>query len=62
MDLRKIEKPFGLLDAETQAALQAHKGGIEVFSGDNWYHTSDPLWFLNLAYRAAPTFGGQSHE
>jgi len=31
MDLTKIEKPFGLLDDETQAALKAHRGPYEVY-------------------------------
>ena len=53
-DLTKITAPFGLLDAETQAAMRDHKGGVEVFSGDKWCHTRTPLWFLTLAYRAAP--------
>jgi len=53
MDLTKIREPFGLLDDETQAALQAHGGPYEVFSGDDWYE-GHPSWSKGYAYRAKP--------
>jgi hypothetical protein len=35
MDLTKINVPFGLLDADTQAALKAHGGPYETYA--NYY-------------------------
>lgn len=53
MDLTKIEKPFGLLDDETQAAMKAHGGPYEVFGGEDW-HEGPPSWSNTLAYRVKP--------
>ena len=62
-DLTKIEKPFGLLDAETQAALKAHGGPWEYFNG-TWLDAA-PSWvefpILGRAYRVKsvhPRFRG----
>ena len=52
IDLTKIEKPFGLLDKETQAALKAHDGGIEWFSGHGWLYIDKPSWDAINTYRA----------
>jgi hypothetical protein len=39
MDLTTITTPFGLLDAETQAALKAHGGPYELYANvDGWSH------------------------
>lgn len=54
VDLTKIEKPFGLLDAETRKALaEAHHAGakIEFFRGPNWVNTEKPVWALENVYR-----------
>lgn len=40
IDLRKIETPIGLLDAETREALQAHGGPYEVYTPQGWLPTS----------------------
>jgi len=53
MDLTKIEKPFGLLDDETKAALKAHGGPYEMFEGDGWTEVT-PGWTKIYAYRAKP--------
>jgi len=52
--LTKIEKPFGLLDKETQDALRAHAGSIEVFDETQWAHIDCPSFFPTHSYRAAP--------
>ncbi len=36
IDLTAITTPFGLLDAETQAALKAHGGPYEAFTDAGW--------------------------
>ena len=36
IDLTKIEKPIGLLDAETREALVAHGGPYETFAARGW--------------------------
>jgi hypothetical protein len=54
MDLTKIEKPFGLLDKETQDALRAHGGPIQWVSGCGWRNIISPSWLSNYTYRAAP--------
>lgn len=53
MDLTKIEKPFGLLDGETRAALQAHGGPYEIYFSDGWKEGC-PLWMSDRVYRAKP--------
>lgn len=56
-DLTKITTPFGLLDKETQEALNSYKGKIQVYLGQKgWvdkYGALDPLW-LDFTYRAKP--------
>lgn len=54
-DLTKITTPFGLLDAETQAALKAWPHGVEVWiSGDAWADCRRPGWHDRDVYRAKP--------
>jgi hypothetical protein len=53
IDLTKIEKPFGLLDAETQAALIAHDGPIEMVASGKWKSVL-PSFDPDLTYRAKP--------
>lgn len=36
MDLTKIEKPFGLLDKDTQERLKAHGGPYQFYHGHGW--------------------------
>jgi hypothetical protein len=55
IDLTKITTPFGLLDDETQAAMQAHGGPYEVFCGDGWAEDPYPSWFGGHTYRVKPT-------
>ena len=51
-DLTAITTPFGLLDRETQEALKAHGGPLEVFSNDGiWRTTEDPSWVPYIAIR-----------
>ena len=57
LDLTKIEKPFALLDKETQSALRAHHlsgGVIETFGVDGWVHAPLPAFICNSTYRAKP--------
>ena len=55
VDLTKIEKPFGLLDKETQDDLRKWNGGWEVFvSSGAWGNCHVPSWSPNVAYRAKP--------
>lgn len=54
MDLTKIEKPFGLLDKETQDALKAHGGPYECFEGSIWRELSRPMWEPCTTYRVKP--------
>jgi hypothetical protein len=51
-DLTKIEKPFGLLDKETQDALWEHKGIIERFIGTSWVDKEGGLFYGTFTYRA----------
>ncbi len=45
VDLTKIEKPFGLLDKETQERLKNWKHGWEYYSSNNdWEYSSSPAW------------------
>jgi hypothetical protein len=55
MDIYSIEKPFGLLDDETKAALRAHKaagGKAEWFSGTWGEVDTQREWFDGSTYRA----------
>lgn len=55
MDLTKIEKPFGLLDDATKAALKAHGGPYEVFqSNGEWGVCLSPNWGKTSTYRVKP--------
>lgn len=56
MGLTKIEKPFGLLDAETRAALQAWPHGVELYySSGAWVERGLAMpWYPNNTYRAKP--------
>lgn len=55
-DLTKIEKPFGLLDEETQAALKALPQGEAQFFRDDglWKDLSFWRWKKDLTYRQKP--------
>ena len=54
-DLTKITTPWGLLDEETKAALKAHNGPIEYWTGrDEWAQAPGPPRHENLTYRAKP--------
>ena len=56
-DLTKITAPFGLLDAETQNALEAHGGPYEVFTPVGWMGFSlerAGYWDKANTYRAKP--------
>lgn len=52
-DLFTIEKPLGLLDAETQKRLMAWDGDFEMFCKPGWTVVS-PNWSASVAYRAVP--------
>jgi len=55
MDLTKIDKPFGLLDAETQRALRDWPHGWELYAGrPDWAHVMGPQWDNSNTYRARP--------
>ena len=59
-DLTKITTPYGLLDAETQAALKAHGGPYELAMPENdwiWRNTDgeNPLWRRRNVYRVKPS-------
>lgn len=54
-DLTKITTPFGLLDAETQKALQEHCGPFEFYDYRGlWSDIGSGEWFPSLAYRVKP--------
>jgi hypothetical protein len=53
-DLTKITTPFGLLDKETQAALKAHEGEIEIYYYVNGWRVVSPSFFITSTYRAKP--------
>lgn len=53
-DLTKITTPFGLLDKETQAALRAHGGPLEVFTSSGWRDVSFFSGGLSSTYRVKP--------
>ena len=58
IDLTKIDKPFGLLDAETQDALSEHferGGAVQRFDGYGWKPMpSDAPWNGARTFRAKP--------
>lgn len=56
-DLTKITTPFGLLDPETQAALKAHDGPIEIFDyyGEWGAVNRVNYWQENSTYRVKLT-------
>lgn len=57
IDLTTITTPFGLLDEETQAQLQAaHKAGmlIELFVGASWAIAYEPDFSKTITYRLTP--------
>jgi hypothetical protein len=54
-DLTKITTPFGLLDAETQAALKAHGGPWDVYTEKGWRENSSPMWDEIVTYRVKPS-------
>lgn len=53
-DLTKIEKPFGLLDAETQIALRECGGPWETYSGERWRNVVLPSFVSDCVYRQKP--------
>lgn len=51
-DLYMIEKPFGLLDKETQDALRDNPDELEYFTGYDWVPWPDNITFQeHWAYR-----------
>jgi hypothetical protein len=56
MDLTQITTPFGLLDAETREALEAHSGPIECYTlNGRWQElTWDFDWIDQHVYRVKP--------
>ena len=54
MDLTNITTPFGLLDAETQRALQEHGGPWEFFNGATWSNIENPNLVAAYVYRVKP--------
>lgn len=58
IDLTKIEKPFGLLDAETQQALRVSGGPFQVYNSPGvWRDLSENgvSFFRDTVYRVKPT-------
>lgn len=55
-DLTKIDKPFGLLDADTQKALREWPHGLDKYWGDgDWVRQADWMSFHPaVTYRACP--------
>ena len=54
-DLTALTTPFGLLDAETQAALMAHGGPYEFWdSFGAWTDIDEPSWSGTVVYRVKP--------
>tara|TARA_R110000744_G_scaffold319880_1_gene426128 strand:+ start:520 stop:816 length:297 start_codon:yes stop_codon:yes gene_type:complete len=56
-DLTKIEKPFGLLDKDTQDALEAaFEAGVKIeqYNGSWGSIDTTPQWFRTVTYRAKP--------
>ena len=55
IDLTAITTPFGLLPPETQAALKAHDGPVEIYGYSGWMDCQKkPDWSKCFTYRAAP--------
>jgi len=55
VDLTTITTPFGLLDDDTQKALQECDGGVEMWIGSSWLLVNEPLFSLSSTYRVKPT-------
>lgn len=55
-NLTKIDRPFGLLDPETQEALriEGRKGNVEVFCDGGWMTGGSISICDHLTYRARP--------
>ena len=54
-DLTKIEKPFGLLDKETQERLRAHGGPYQLlFPISGWNDWKHPDWKSSSTFRVKP--------
>lgn len=53
-DLTKIDRPFGLLDPETQKALKNWPHGLEYFDGYRWFPRLFRDHGLHWTYRAIP--------
>lgn len=53
-DLTAITTPFGLLDPETQAAMKAHGGPLEIFTVAMWVDSASAHFDGSRAYRAKP--------
>jgi hypothetical protein len=52
-DIYTNRVPFGLLDAEEQAALKAHPGPWEYYTVcSGWTRSHGPVWYEGNAYRA----------
>jgi len=58
MDLTQITTPFGLLDDETRATLEAHGGPYEYWNSPlsplQWADVGNPMWNLGAIYRVKP--------
>ena len=54
VDLTAITTPYGLLDRETQEALEAHGGPYEMYTGDGWRQRNHPSWGETCTYRVKP--------
>jgi hypothetical protein len=61
VDLTALAAPFGLLPPETQAALKAHEGPVEVYCPPGWQPVEHPGWVADHAYRAAPRPKVETH-
>jgi len=55
VDLTTITTPFGLLDDDTQKALQECDGGVEIWVGGSWLLVNEPLFSSSYTYRTKPT-------
>lgn len=53
-DLTKNTTPFGLLDVETKAAMQAHGGPYEIFTQEGWKEIAKSCWWKTSVYRVKP--------
>lgn len=55
VDLTKIDRPFGLLDPETQEALRKWEHGVECFNATSvWCEPINMVFFAHCTYRARP--------